>query len=112
MAEYLQRQLAVLKELVGHQRRNLREKGDKRQIGEEDDRLLVVAPPDGRVLHLPEVGKTKQEVVVQLERRQTAAVIMGMDRGNRLGPEFVAGSPPGERKRFSCAKVGEHRTLI
>jgi hypothetical protein len=99
VAEYLEGQLPVLEELVGDQCRHLGEEGDEREVGEQDHGLLVVAASDGRVLHLPEVGEPEQEVVVQLERRQAAPVVVRMQRGNGLWTKLMASSPSAEKKR-------------
>jgi hypothetical protein len=112
VAEYLEGQLPVLEELVGDQRRHLREEGDEGEVGEQDHGLLVVAASDGRVLHLPEVGEPEQEVVVQLERRQAAPVVVRMQRGNRLWTKLMASSPSAEKKEKVLKAIFQIRILI
>ena len=70
MAGHLQGQLPRLEEPPGHQGGHLGEEVDQRQVGEQDDGLLVVASPDGGVLDLPEVGEAEEEVGVELEGGQ------------------------------------------
>jgi hypothetical protein len=105
VAEYLEGQLPILEELVGDQRCHLGEEGDEREVGEQDNGLLVVAASDGRVLHLPEVGEPEQKVVVQLERRQAAPVVMRMQRGNRLWAQLMASSPSAVKKKEALKTI-------
>lgn len=56
-------------------------KCDQWQLGEKNDRLLVVASADGAVLDLAKVGKAKEEARVKLEGRWTSTVELCMNFG-------------------------------
>ena len=79
---------AAVEEPAGDDAGRLIEEGHQGQFTQQNDGFLVVSPPDGGILDLPEIGESEEVIRVELQGRGTPSVELPVD----LGTDQVVGA--------------------